>query len=469
MIHDIDETIRAMLAEELNRFDAYSTGTVTYDISFDLPNKDWESKPKQKDLTVNLYLYDVRENHELRSNELNVTRNVNNSISRSRRPLRVDCYYLVTTWSKADPPTVSYEHMFLGHVLWALARNPLIDPRWFQGYLNDLEPIPELPTKIAQVDNFKSLGELWSAIENELKPGINYVVTIPIDMEQTFTSQMVLVKIAEYGSLTSTFRYAIRPSPRKSTVSPPAEHERGTRLVKMKIDDQLSKKLAADTVKGIKKIKLNDVAMLSADDILIFVDGSNTEFGQIDEVFVPDNEISLLQPLLFDHPKDTELKRLAPATETLRLTLAEPFLPGATHLFVSGPDAKQMQVGDIFKLDNPSKFGDNEFEYVQITALAGRSVGLSASVDTFLQVGGIVTNQAKVPVLSAEVMLLDSANNAVAETRSDVEGKFSFGNLQKGKYTFKVSAAGYKPHEKTVDDIAAAKLTDFFFALEPKT
>ncbi len=466
MIHDIDETIRTMLTEELNRFNEYRTGAIKYDIKFDLPNKKWEETLDK--LTVNFYLYDVRENHELRSNDMNITHNANNSISRSRRPLRIDCYYLVTTWSNATPPTVSYEHMFLGHVLWALARNPLIAPKWFQGYLNQLEPVPELPTKIAQVDNFKSLGELWSALENELKPGINYVVTIPIDMEQTFTSQMVLVKIAEYGSLISTFRYAIRPFPRKSTVLPPREHERGIRLVKMKIDDQLSKKLAANTAKGIKKIELDNVTTLSADEILLFVDNSNTEFGQIDEV-LPNNEISLLQPLLFEHKKDTELKRLTPATETLRLALAEPFLPGATHLFVSGPDAKQVQVGDIFKLDNPSKFGGNEFEYVQITALAGRSVGLSASVDTFLQVGGIVTNQKQAPIVGAEVMLLDSANKAVAETRSDVEGKFSFGNLQKGKYTFKISALGYKSKEQIVGDIAAAKLEDFFFALESKT
>ncbi|NUM74047.1 DUF4255 domain-containing protein [candidate division KSB1 bacterium] len=466
MIHDLDATIKAMLTEELNRFDEYRTGAIQYAISFDLPNKDWEKTLNK--LTVNFYLYDVRENHELRSNEQNLTRNANNSISRSRRPLRVDCYYLVTTWSNANPPTVSYEHMFLGHVLWALARNSLIAPKWFQGYLNQLEPMPELPTKIAQVDNFKSLGELWSALENELKPGINYVVTIPIDMEQTFTSQMVLVKIAEYGSLTSTFRFAIRPAPRQATAVSPREHLRGTPLIKMAVDDQISKSLADAADKGADKIRLDNVGQLAEDNVLMIVDGVNTEFCQI-KAFLQNNNISIYQALLFKHENGAELKRLTPAAESLRLSLAEPLMTGASHISTSGANAKEVRTGDLFKLDNPNKFGANEFEYVQITALAGRSVGLSASVDTFLQVGGIVTNQAKAPVLGAEVMLLDAANKAVAETRSDVEGKFSFGNLQKGKYTFKISATGYKLKQNTVNDIATAKLDDFFFELESQT
>src|SRR5215467_3283062 len=65
------------------------------DISFITPEKGYA--PGQE--TLNLFLYETRENRELR--DLTPIFDQINGVSVKRRPyLRVDCSYMVTAWSK---------------------------------------------------------------------------------------------------------------------------------------------------------------------------------------------------------------------------------------------------------------------------------------------------------------------------------------------------------------------------------
>src|SRR5687768_4152326 len=113
MINDVDDTLKELLVLK---------GPIdpsAIDIRFELPNREWAagvSKP-----TINLFLYDVRENHELRSNERFLARSGAVGIE-TRAPVRVDLAYLITAWTT----DVSDEHQLLGRVLSTLLRFPVL-------------------------------------------------------------------------------------------------------------------------------------------------------------------------------------------------------------------------------------------------------------------------------------------------------------------------------------------------------
>src|SRR2546425_5463537 len=109
MFQDLDSTLEAILNDPamktslLDLFNAVET--------FVTPEKTFA--PGQA--TVNLFLYEVKENHELRNPEP-ITERVGTTFIQRPPPLRVDCCYLVTTWadqSLAPAVRVVDEHRLL--------------------------------------------------------------------------------------------------------------------------------------------------------------------------------------------------------------------------------------------------------------------------------------------------------------------------------------------------------------------
>ncbi len=123
---------------------------------------------------INLFLYDVRENRELRSNEWLQERQSDGTVSRQRSPVRVDCAYLITAMA-GDPLS---EHRLLGQVMMALLRYPHIPAELLQGELAGQDP---LPTSSLQASNLQSLSEFWQAMGNKARAVLNYTVTISVD------------------------------------------------------------------------------------------------------------------------------------------------------------------------------------------------------------------------------------------------------------------------------------------------
>lgn len=161
MIGDLDKTIKTLLEQELAH--------VSVTISFDTPAREFEPTSP----TIDLFLYDVRENRELRSNEWHVERS-NGAATRTRAAMRVDCSYLITTWAG----DIESEHTLLGEVMQALLRHPTIPEAVLQGNLRQQE-VP-LPTTSLQAGRLQSLAEFWQALEGKPKAVLNYMVTIGI-------------------------------------------------------------------------------------------------------------------------------------------------------------------------------------------------------------------------------------------------------------------------------------------------
>ncbi|MCP5088856.1 MAG: DUF4255 domain-containing protein [Rhodobacteraceae bacterium] len=174
MFQDLDESIKALLDANLNETD----------ISFASPDKLSGNVHSISKPTVNLFLYDIRENHELRSNEWQHERQRNGSVRRHRPPVRVDCSYLITVWLNDDASEtgVTNEHRLLGEVMKSLMRHRTLPAGLLQGELQGQTP----PTRARTIQpgNLQSLGEFWQAMGSKPKASLNYTVTLAVDLTE---------------------------------------------------------------------------------------------------------------------------------------------------------------------------------------------------------------------------------------------------------------------------------------------
>jgi Pvc16 N-terminal domain len=174
MIDDLDRTLEALLRRELPP-DLVEQVT----ISFATP--DDQFPPASVTLpAIDLFLYDVRENRDLRSNEWLVERRSDGTSTKQRPPVRVDCSYLITAWASQSSTTPAQdEHRLLGEVMKVLLRHPTIPAEVLQGGLKGQEP--PLPTSVLQPGLLQSLGEFWQALGGKPKAALHYSVTIGVE------------------------------------------------------------------------------------------------------------------------------------------------------------------------------------------------------------------------------------------------------------------------------------------------
>lgn len=180
MFSDLDESIKNMLTAEI----PLKNGQV--DIKFAQPVREWSTKLVKP--TINFYLYDVRENVMLRQHQWEQQRQNGSRLditSMKRTPFRVDCCYMLTTWA-SEPDD---EHLLLARCLLALFRNPTLLPEHLVG---DMQAQPfEIQAKVASNDKLTNPAEVWSALDNEIRPTISYVVTVAMNPWQEVTGSPV--------------------------------------------------------------------------------------------------------------------------------------------------------------------------------------------------------------------------------------------------------------------------------------
>ncbi len=174
MLDDLDKTLAELLEQELpkNLADQVS-------VSFAAP--DDKFPPATVTLpAIDLFLYDVRENTELRSSEWLLERQSNGTMTKKPSPVRVDCSYLITAWASAGSPTPAFdEHSLLGEVMKVLLRHATIPSAILQGTLKGQEP--PLPAITLQPGRLQSLGEFWQALGGKPKAALNYTVTMGVE------------------------------------------------------------------------------------------------------------------------------------------------------------------------------------------------------------------------------------------------------------------------------------------------
>src|ERR1700750_2933694 len=123
MLADLDETLRALVRDELEVH-----GFEGVDIEFDAPSRDWSgqlSKP-----TVNIYLYDLREAESLRASEWSRVQREGRTFER-RTPMVMECSYAVAACTQA----VEAEPRLLSQVLAILFAFPELPQEKLNGRL----------------------------------------------------------------------------------------------------------------------------------------------------------------------------------------------------------------------------------------------------------------------------------------------------------------------------------------------
>jgi hypothetical protein len=169
MLNDLDGTLDALLrqtAPDLFRQVA---------ISFAPPDNTFAAAAKLP--AIDLFLYEIRENRELRSNE-RVPERRNGATVLLPPPVRIDCSYLITAWPSPGENAVKDEHRMISEVMVALLRYPELPEQLLQGSLAN-QPLPP-PVSALQSGSLQSMGEFWQALGGKPKVVLHYTVTIAV-------------------------------------------------------------------------------------------------------------------------------------------------------------------------------------------------------------------------------------------------------------------------------------------------
>ncbi|MCB5168481.1 DUF4255 domain-containing protein [Streptomyces bambusae] len=168
MIHEVDEALR-----ELVRAEAVGEGA-EIDVVFDAPTRDWAARRNTP--TVNLYLYDIREDLRRRSRgRQNIYDETGRITDRTLPPRYFKLSYLISAWTQRPED----EHRLLASLLACFLRHDAL-PSDRLGPELAATRLP-VPVSIAlPPPEDRAFADVWSALGGELKPSLDVVVSAPV-------------------------------------------------------------------------------------------------------------------------------------------------------------------------------------------------------------------------------------------------------------------------------------------------
>jgi hypothetical protein len=172
VIAEVDDAVRTLV-----RGDALDGTDV--EVVFDAPTKDWAARRNAP--TVNMYLYDIRE--DMRRRERGLVNEYDQRgfvVSRQLPPRHFRLSYLVTAWTQRPED----EHRLLSALLSCFVRHDSIPDTMLTGPLR--LGLPVALTVALPPPEDRSFADVWSALGGELKPSLDLVVSAPIDTGQRY-------------------------------------------------------------------------------------------------------------------------------------------------------------------------------------------------------------------------------------------------------------------------------------------
>jgi hypothetical protein len=184
MLHELDQALAALLKRDLPNRDQIT-------VSFAAPDDKFSVKLP----AVDLFLYDIRENLELRGNDDLIERRDDLSVLRWRPPVRIDASYLVTAWPGAgggQGDSSEDEHKLLSAVMRILLAYPRLPRDLLKGSLANADIPP--PMTSLQPGRLQSLGEFWQALGGKPKAALNLTVTLAVEVGEPVRAPLVVEK-----------------------------------------------------------------------------------------------------------------------------------------------------------------------------------------------------------------------------------------------------------------------------------
>ena len=175
MIQEVDQALEALVRRE-----ALNGSRV--EVLFDAPTKEWVARRNAP--TLDIYLYDIREDTSRRQIVPELMRDQATRIAGERRmpPRRFRLSYLVTAWTQRPED----EHRLLSACLAAFVRSESIPEDLLEGSLAD-SPYPVILSVGMPVGPDRSIADVWSAMGGEMKPSLDLVATAPLDASWTWS------------------------------------------------------------------------------------------------------------------------------------------------------------------------------------------------------------------------------------------------------------------------------------------
>jgi hypothetical protein len=213
VIGDVDEALAALIRQALNGSDV--------EVVLEAPTREWAAR--RSGPTVNLYLYDIREDLRRRVGGIAENRDANGRVTSRRLPVRwFKLSYLLTAWTQRAQD----EHRLLSTLLACLLRHDHLPGHLLTGPLAATGQAIPVGVGLPPPED-RSFADVWSAMGGELKPSLDVVVTAPVSPGQPWpaaapvTAPPVLVARGTNDWPTSERRTHHRPAASGSAAPPP--------------------------------------------------------------------------------------------------------------------------------------------------------------------------------------------------------------------------------------------------------
>lgn len=165
MIGQVDEALRALVRE--------AVGSTDVEVLLDAPTKDWAARRNAP--TVDVYLYDVREDLRRRTRGFLENRVEGVVTDRFAPPRHFRLSYLVTAWTQRPED----EHRLLDSVLLHLLRFDALPVHVLEDPLRSAGARVPLFVGLPPPED-RGFADVWTALGGELKPSIDVVVDTPV-------------------------------------------------------------------------------------------------------------------------------------------------------------------------------------------------------------------------------------------------------------------------------------------------
>ena len=202
VIPEVDHALRTLIERE-------AVDPAEVEVAFDAPTKEWASRRNAP--TIDVYLYDIRE--DLRRRERGWLNEYDGNRIRARHlpPRHFKLSYLVAAWTQRPED----EHRLLAALLGCFLRYEALPEDVLTGSLAELGvPVP-LNVALPPPED-RSFADVWTALGGELKPSLDIVVTAPTDTGRFFPAAPAVEKptalVAE-GLADSVPRETVRGGP----------------------------------------------------------------------------------------------------------------------------------------------------------------------------------------------------------------------------------------------------------------
>ena len=167
MISQVDEALRDIIRSE-----ALQESSI--EVVFDAPTKDWAARRNAP--TVNVYLYDIREDLRRRERGWSEQRNDGGTVvARRPAPKFFKLSYLVTAWTQRPED----EHRLLDSLLRAFLLYDALPRRLVTGPLAETRLDVPMTVGLPPPED-RAFADVWSALGGELKPSLDLVVVAPV-------------------------------------------------------------------------------------------------------------------------------------------------------------------------------------------------------------------------------------------------------------------------------------------------